>query len=103
VVDAISDTVIIGLKVGVGFTILASQLPDLLGIESSGEGFFGNVGNALANLSEVNPATALISVVTVGGSLTLKRWQHRVPGPLLALAGGSCWWRCSTSTSPGSS
>jgi sulfate permease, SulP family len=31
VVDAISDTVIIGLKVGVGFTILASQLPDSWG------------------------------------------------------------------------
>jgi sulfate permease, SulP family len=88
VVDAISDTVLIGLKVGVGFTILASQLPDLFGIESSGEGFFGNVGNALANLSEANPTTVVISVVTIGGLLALKRWQRRVPGPLLALAGG---------------
>jgi sulfate permease, SulP family len=88
IVDAISDTVVIGLKVGVGFTIIASQLPDLLGIESTGDGFIGNVANALANMGDANPTTVLISAVSIGGLLALKRWAHRVPGPLLALVGG---------------
>ncbi len=88
IVDAISDTVLIGLKIGVGFTILASQLPDLLGIESAGEGFFGNVTFALTNLDDANPITVLISAVTIGGLLALKQWAPRIPGPLLALAGG---------------
>ncbi len=88
IVDAISDTVLIGLKIGVGFTILASQLPDLLGIESAGEGFFGNVTFALTNLDDANPITVLISAITIGGLLALKQWAPRIPGPLLALAGG---------------
>lgn len=87
-VEAVSEAVIDGLKVGVGFTIIADQLPKLLGITSVDGGFFADVGNAVEQLGSINAATLVLSVATIGGLLALKSWAPRVPGPLLAVAVG---------------
>jgi MFS superfamily sulfate permease-like transporter len=87
-VEAVSEAVVAGLKFGVGLTIIADQLPKLLGIESAKGGFFSDVGHAWSSLGEAVPATVLISLVTIAGLLILKRWAPKVPGPLLAVAGG---------------
>ncbi len=88
VVEAVSEAVIDGLKVGVGLTIIADQLPKLLGISSAEGGFVADVGNAVDQLARVNVPTLLISAVTIGGLLVLKRLAPKVPGPLLAVVGG---------------
>jgi high affinity sulfate transporter 1 len=88
VVEAVSEAVVAGLKVGVGLTIVADQLPKLLGIESVEGGFFDDVGNAMSSSGEIITATAIISVVTIVALLLLKRWLPKVPGPLLAVIGG---------------
>ncbi|GAA1594107.1 hypothetical protein GCM10009804_58370 [Kribbella hippodromi] len=61
VVDAISDVVITGLKIGVGLTIVAEQLPDLLGIEPAEGGFIRTVAHAAAGLGAANGATMLVA------------------------------------------
>jgi len=87
-VEAVSEAVIAGLKFGVGLTIIADQLPKLLGIEGADGGFFSDITNAFSNLDEVVAPTVLISGVTIAGLLIVKRIAPRVPGPLLAVAGG---------------
>lgn len=88
VVDSISDTVIAGLKVGVGLTIIVDQLPDLLGIAPGDSGFFRGIGHALRNLGDATPATVTLAGVTLAGLFALRRWAPGVPGPLLAIAVG---------------
>ena len=89
VVEAVSEAVLIGLKVGVGLTIAASQLPKLLGIAGpDSSGFFPDVRNALRHLGDVDGATVLLAFGTVAGLLAMKRWAPRVPGPLVALLAG---------------
>lgn len=87
-VEAVSEAVIDGLKVGVGLTIIADQLPKLLGITAADGGFLADIGNAIDQVDAINTATLGISLVTIAGLLALNRWAPRVPGPLLAVAGG---------------
>ena len=58
--EAVSEATLAGLKVGVGLTIIADQLPKLLGIPSTESDFFGDVWNAIEQLPEANFATVLI-------------------------------------------
>jgi SulP family sulfate permease len=84
-VEAVSTAVIDGLKVGVGLTIIADQLPKLLGIPSVSGGFIDDVGNAVANLGDSSVMTVLLAGSTITALIFLKIWAPRVPGPLLAV------------------
>lgn len=88
VVDAISDTVVVGLKVGVGLTIIVDQLPHLLGLPPGPDGFFRGIWHALSGLDGADTATVVLSVLTLAGLWAVRRWAPRVPGPLLAVAAG---------------
>lgn len=88
VVDSISDTVVSGLKIGVGLTIIVDQLPHLLGIDAGPDGFLRGVGHAVTHLGDANRATVVLSTLTLAGLWAVHRWAPRVPGPLLAVAGG---------------
>lgn len=87
-VEAVSDTVVAGLKFAVAFTIIADQLPKLLGIPDRGGGFPADVANAVTSLGSASAATAILSGGTIAGLLALRRWAPAVPGPLIALAAG---------------
>jgi high affinity sulfate transporter 1 len=86
--EAVSEATVAGLKLAVGLTIIADQLPKLLGIAPADGGFIPDVRNAIEGLSSANTATVTLSVVTLAGLFALKRWAPRVPGPLLAAVGG---------------
>lgn len=88
IVEAVSEPVVAGLKIGVGLTIIADQLPKLLGIEAATGGFFADVRNALSGIGDITTSTVIVSVVTIVALLLLKRWVPRFPGPLLAVGGG---------------
>ena len=88
-VEGVSEVVLIGLKIGVGLTIAASQLPKLLGIPPpSTSGFFQDIGNVFRNLGDVSVTTLALSAGTVVGLVVLKKVAPRVPGPLIALVVG---------------
>lgn len=88
IVEAVSEPVVDGLKVGIGLTIIADQLPKLLGTAPDDGGFVANVGRAAQEIGQINATTTLISIVTIVGLLVLKRWAPKVPGPLIAVVGG---------------
>ena len=102
-VEGVSEVVLIGLKIGVGLTIAASQLPKLLGIPPpSTSGFFQDIGNVFRNLGDVSVTTLALSAGTVVGLVVLKKVAPRVPGPLIAAGRGHRARRASpTSTEHG--
>ena len=89
-VDNISEAIVTGLKVGVGLTVAAGQLPKLLGIASDPDAdtFFEELSSVLGHLGDANGATVLLSIGTIAVLLVLARLAPTVPAPLVAVAGG---------------
>lgn len=88
IVEAVSEATITGLKFAVGLTIIADQLPKLLGISAADDGFTDDVGHALTNLDDASMVTVVLAGATIALLLVLKRVAPRFPGPLVALAAG---------------
>jgi sulfate permease, SulP family len=87
-VESVSEATTAGLKLGIGLTIVADQLPKVLGIPPADGGFLADLRNVLEMLPDLNRATVLLSGVTLAALLAMRRWWPKFPGPLLALAGG---------------
>ncbi|WP_051063269.1 SulP family inorganic anion transporter [Ilumatobacter nonamiensis] len=89
-IDNISEATLIGIKLGVGLTVAAGQLPKLFGVDgdSSATAFFGEMGGLIDDLSDANGPTIWLSVATLGVLLGLGRLLPRVPAPLVATALG---------------
>ncbi len=89
-VDNISEAIITGLKVGVGLSVAAGQLPKLLGIasDSDADTFFEELSSVLGNLGDANGATVLLSIGTIAVLLGVGKVAPNVPAPLIAVVGG---------------
>jgi SulP family sulfate permease len=87
VVDNISDMTLIGLKVAVGLTVMAAQLPKLLGVppHPSNTGFFRVAWAALSDIPTASLVTVALSVVCLVVLLLLTTFFPRVPGPLVVI------------------
>jgi MFS superfamily sulfate permease-like transporter len=87
-VDNISDMTLTGIKVAVGLTVMAAQLPKMLGVppHPRSTGFFRVAWAALADI----PAASLVTVALSAGCLVvllaLTKFVPRVPGPLVVIA-----------------
>lgn len=89
-VDNISEAIVVGIKVGVGLTVAAGQLPAALGIETTPDGssFFEQLVPVVRHLGDAEPTTVLLSAVTIAVLLGIGRVLPTVPGPLVAVVGG---------------
>lgn len=89
-VDNINDMTLIGIKIAVGLTVAAAQLPRLLGVapHPNNTGFFRVAWAALSQIRQSSPVTVAISVVCIVVLLTLARVAPRVPGPLVVIVAG---------------
>ena len=90
VIDNISEATLTGIKVGVGLTVAAGQLPKLLGISGNpnAKNFFSEMRAVLDQLGSVSSTTIVFSAATIAVLLGLRRLAPRVPGPLVAVVGG---------------
>ena len=84
-VENISDAVVVGLKIGVGLTVAAGQLPKLLGIpaDPDADTFFTEIRSAIDHLGDVSGTTLLLSAATIVTLLLLARFapeNPRAPG-----------------------
>jgi SulP family sulfate permease len=84
----ISEPVLTGFKAGVGFVIVADQVPKLLGIHIHKEGFFRDVISIFAQAPELSWATLAVAVATFAVIYFAKRFLPKSPAPLLAVAAG---------------
>jgi sulfate permease, SulP family len=89
-VDNISEATLVGIKIGVGLTVAASQLPKLLGIDGDpdADNFVASMRGVVDDLSDVSVTTTVFSVATIALLLGLRRVAPKVPGPLVAVALG---------------
>ncbi|QDP96792.1 STAS domain-containing protein [Microlunatus elymi] len=89
-IEMISPATLTGIRVGVGLTVAASQLPALLGIASppSDSGFFGKVAHAIDHLPQADLTTVLVAAAAIAVLLLLRRLAPTVPGPLVVVAAG---------------
>ncbi|BBZ74925.1 sodium-independent anion transporter [Mycolicibacterium anyangense] len=89
-VDNISDMTLVGIKIAVGLTVAAAQLPRLLGVppHPNTTGFIRVAWAALAQIRQASPVTVGISAVSIVVLVALARFAPRVPGPLVVIAAG---------------
>jgi high affinity sulfate transporter 1 len=84
----ISEPVLTGFKAGVGFVIVVDQLPKLLGIHITKEGFFSDIASIVAHVPELSWPTFAVALGTLAVIALAKRFLPRSPAPLLAVAVG---------------
>lgn len=84
----ISEPVLTGFKAGVGFVIVADQLPKLLGIHIHKEGFFRDVASIVAHVPALSWPTFAVALGTLAVIFFAKRFMPKSPAPLLAVAVG---------------
>ncbi|MCU0812598.1 MAG: SulP family inorganic anion transporter [Thiobacillaceae bacterium] len=88
VANFISTPVLTGFKAGIGLVIILDQVPKLLGIHITKQGFFRDILSVVHEL----PHTSLLTLTVAAVTLLLlagmeRRWPHS-PAPLIAVGGG---------------
>lgn len=89
-IDNISEATLTGIKLGVGLTVAAGQLPKLLGItgDPSATAFFDEVAGIVDDLGGISWSTVALSGATIVVLLGSAALVPRAPAPLLAVALG---------------
>ncbi|WP_305093626.1 SulP family inorganic anion transporter [Prescottella sp. R16] len=90
IIENISEATLSGIKVGVGLTVAAGQLPKLLGVPSDPDatGFFAVLWSALRQLGDAVPATVLLAAGSIAALYVIATFVPWVPGPLVVVAVG---------------
>lgn len=88
-VEYISESTLTGVKIGVGATVAVGQLPKLLGVDSNftGHGFFRALAATVEAIPQTNVPTLILSIVSIGLLVLLRRFLPRVPGQLIVVVG----------------
>ena len=90
VVDNINEATLTGIKVGVGLTVAAGQLPKLLGVagDPTADNFFAELQGVFDHIGDTSAVTVVFSVGTLVVLFVMPRVVPRIPAPLVAVAGG---------------
>jgi high affinity sulfate transporter 1 len=83
--DFVSYPVQVGFKAGIGFVIVADQVPKLFGFKIHKEGFFRDVWSILEALPKTILITAVIGLGTIAALTFIKKFMPRWPAPLIVL------------------
>lgn len=88
-VNFLSHPVIAGFTSAAALIIGFSQLKHLLGVDIPRSNYIHEIlGNAFAQMSDINSFTLIIGVVAIGLILLVKKIKLPIPGPLLAVVFG---------------
>src|SRR3954469_890513 len=88
VANFISSPVLTGFKAGIGMVIVLDQVPKLLGIHITKEGFFRDILSVAQHLPEVSLLTLTIAVVALLALLAMERLRPHSPAPLVVVGAG---------------
>jgi len=87
VANFISTPVLTGFKAGIGCVIVLDQLPKLLGIHITKQGFFRDLFSVARHIPETSSLTFAVAVATLLVLISFKRLWPRIPAPLVAIGG----------------
>jgi high affinity sulfate transporter 1 len=83
--DFVSYPVQVGFKAGIGFVIIADQVPKLLGVKIHKEGFFRDVWSILEAIPQAILITAVVGLGTIAALAFIKKFLPKLPAPLIVL------------------
>jgi sulfate permease, SulP family len=86
--DLISEPVLKGFIVGLALTIIAGQLPKVIGVPKSDGDFFQQLWGLLGHLPQASAVTAAVGLVSLVLLLALRLFQPRVPASLVVVGLG---------------
>jgi SulP family sulfate permease len=94
IANFISAPVLTGFKAGIGCVIVLDQLPKLLGIHITKQGFFPDLLSVLQHLPQTSMPTLAVAAATLLVLIGFERFLPRSPAPLIALGGAiaASWW-----------
>jgi SulP family sulfate permease len=87
--ELLSKPVLVGYITGVGLTLISSQLGKSTGMSLKADGFFPRVALFGSRLAEVHPLSLVVTLVTLGVLLALRRFAPKLPGALLGVSGAT--------------
>ena len=82
-VRLISDSILVGFKIGAGLTIAMTQLPSLFGVAGGGHNFFERVYLLIGQLGHMQIVVFAVGAIAIALLLMGERW---LPGRPVALA-----------------
>ena len=88
VANFISTPVLTGFKAGIGMVIVLDQIPKLLGIHITKEGFFRDILSVAHHVPETSLITLTIAVVALLALLAMERMRPHSPAPLVVVGAG---------------
>ena len=81
-VKLVSDSILVGFKIGAGATIAMSQMPNLLGVAGGGHNFFERVVLLVTQIGQIHYFVLGVGIVAIALLLLGERW---LPGRPVAL------------------
>jgi SulP family sulfate permease len=87
VANFISAPVLTGFKAGIGLVIVLDQVPKLLGIHITKQGFFRDLVGVTQHLPETSLITLAVAAATFAVLIGMERLQPHSPAPLVAVGG----------------
>jgi sulfate permease, SulP family len=88
VANFISAPVLTGFKAGIGLVIVLDQVPKLLGIHITKQGFFADLLSVVHHVPDTSLITLAVAAATFAVLIVMERlWPHS-PAPLVAVGGG---------------
>ncbi|HWV43186.1 MAG TPA: SulP family inorganic anion transporter [Pseudorhodoplanes sp.] len=82
----ISDSILVGFKIGAGFTIAMTQLPGLFGVPGGGHNFFERLYVLAGQIGDIQVLVLAIGVIAIGLLLFGERWLPGRPVALVVVA-----------------
>lgn len=84
--DLLSTPIVTGFLAGIAFHIVASQLPDALGIPLQPGSTFDRLSGVYAHARDINPWSIAIAAGVLALTLATEKINPRLPGALVAVA-----------------
>ncbi len=88
VANFISTPVLTGFKAGIGLVIVLDQVPKLLGIHITKQGFFADLLSVAQHVPETSLMTLAVAAATFAMLIGMERLRPHSPAPLVAVGGG---------------
>ncbi len=85
VADFLSKPILTGYITGTALIVIASQLSKLFGITLENDDFFAKIWELITKLDQTNFITLALGLLTIVALVMLKRFAHKVPGPLVVV------------------
>ena len=88
ITDFLSKPILVGYITGTALIVIGSQLGKMFGIKLDSDKFFQQIAELISRLDEAHMLTVVIGIVCMGALLLMRRYNRKLPGPLIVVVAG---------------